>query len=115
MKTITIVPTSRGYGCIINVRPPPDWKEISFKRLSRKDYYEEQLQWSDEDGEVEQDEWLDCVCEIINRKRDTVYVNNNRKLAILEFFGFKRCINKQAYPNLEWISKEEEKETCTHV
>ena len=107
---------SRGYGCIINVRPPPDWKEICFKRLSPTIYNQEKLDWDELEGDVDQDEWLDCVCEIIDRKRDTVYVNNNRKLAILEFFGFKRCINKQAYPNLEWISEEEdEEEECIHV
>ena len=113
MKTITIMSEKKDDYFIITVRPPPDWKEFRFKQFSPAQYYQEPLDWDELEGNVGQDEWLDCVCDIINRENDVVYVNNNRKCAILEFFGFKQCINKEAYPYLTSVSEDEEEE-CTH-
>jgi len=115
MKNITIMPESKDDFYIITVRPPPDWKEICFKQLSPVQYNQEVLDWDELDGVVGQDEWFDCMCNIINHETDIVYVNHDRKCAILESFGFKQCINKEAYPYLSCVSEDEEDASCTHV
>jgi len=96
MRSIT-VQSSDGSLYIFHIRPPPYWQEIRFKQLSRKQYYEEDMHWTEEDGEVEQDEWMDVICDIIDRERDTIYLDNDDKCAIMNMFGFKKCINKQHY------------------
>ena len=105
MRSIT-VQRSDGSLYIFNIRPPPYWREVCFKQLSRKEYHEEQLEWPDEDGgDVEQDEWMDVICDIIDREHDTVYLNNDNKCAIMNMFGFKKCINKKYY-NVDVMSKD---------
>ena len=95
MRSITIQ-KSDGVLYIFNIRPPPDWREICFKQLSPNQYYNEQLDWSNQDADdVEQDEWIDVLCSIVDRERDTLYLNSDRKCAIMNMFGFKKCINKQ--------------------
>ena len=88
MRSVTIAPTCRRDGYYISVRRPPDWKEICFKRLSPVEYNQEVLDWKEEDDDdVDQDEWLNCMCSIIDRERDILYVNHNRKQAILDRSG----------------------------
>jgi hypothetical protein len=96
MRTITILPADSDEGCIINVRAPPDWKDICFKQLRKNIYHDAYIaDWSiEEESDVVQDSWLDCMCEFIDQEKDTVYLNNDRKCAIMEQFGFKKCINK---------------------
>ena len=78
-----------------HIRPPPYWQEICFEQLSPKEYYEERLEWSDEDGAVEQEEWMDVLCEIIDCECDTIHLDNDHKCAIMNMFRFKKCINQQ--------------------
>ena len=85
MRSITISPACRRDGYYISVRPPPDWKEICFKQFNPTQYNQEVLDWKEEDDDdVDQDEWLNCVCAIINTETDIVYVNHDRKQAIPE-------------------------------